>query len=158
MRTIILYTFLFLNFNSFSQNENITKIEVENFLQSTLDNSKAWFACNIDSAYYKTDTITFCSSILHLYQKNCCHHIEWYFSNATKFKLSKTNICHKPIISTIESENSSFKIKTEHINNGVIIKIKTGGESIRFKVISINQKELWKNGNNAHFIKMIRLK
>ena len=158
MKTIIVYIFLFLNFISFSQNENISKIEVENFIQSTLENSKAWFACNIDSAYYKTDTITFCSSILHLYQKNCCHHIEWYFSNATKFKLSKTNICHKPIVSSIDSKDSSFKIKTKYSNNGVIIKIKTKGKSIRFKVISINQKELWENGNTADFITMLRLK
>ena len=158
MKTIIVYIFLFLNFLSFSQNENISKIEVENFIQSTLENSKAWFACNIDSAYYKADTITFCSSMLHLYQKNCCHHIEWYFSNATKFNLSKTNICSKPIISTIDSKKSSFKIKTKHQNNGVIIKIKTGWKAIHFKVISIYQKELSKNGNNAHFIKIIRIK
>ena len=83
------------------------------------DGSHVWVCDNRDSAYFKNDTIIFYNYEYAYSEINICFGIEWYFSNASNFGISKYEYCREPPISWPLSHRYKLNISKDGTEMGI---------------------------------------
>jgi hypothetical protein len=115
----------------------------------------AWTACNDDSLYYKSDTVTLYNDINHrTYQdKPCCHNVNWQMTARGKLRIEELFACTEPGRIKHSNEKESIKLtgKKEQV-----ITLKRGRKVIeKFALLKFEVLEV---DRYPHEVKVMALK
>lgn len=140
-----LYTtiFIFSSFLSYSQSNNITKrilkksfkksIRHENY--SSWDEwSGYWETNNIDSTYYKSDTIILTNKVG--LNSIYCNYITWEFYKKNAFILGDFTVCKEPPTGRAGNANDLYTIVFEEENDIIYLKTRNLNTETTYKVVS----------------------
>lgn len=118
-----------------------------------------WTACNIDSSYYKSDTVKLYSNDYFHISAKCCNYIDWTFCNRTTFNLTELFNCVEPPYSDLDPNNYGLKLKLKKNKaNKLILSIYDKGKfKDRFILVSLDRIELQK-GQLSYRLTMVRKK
>lgn len=96
MRTLILFAFSLMANIGWRQHSSLTKNQIDKILNADNDHTE-WSICNVDSSFFKSDTLRLYNNINYFYQKsNCCKLVTWRFYKKNAFTLSGLEVCKEP--------------------------------------------------------------
>ena len=141
MKILYIVILLFSNSLIYSQENEVTKKSVKKAFKKSIRNkdywswdewSGYWETNNIDSTYYKSDTIVLINRI-GLNSINC-NYITWKFYKKNAFHLQEINSCKEPPSARVSNTNDFYTItiaekekilylKTNNLNTETIYKV-----------------------------------
>ncbi len=146
MNRLLIGTFFILfQLCVFSQNSPVTKKQLFKAFKQSIEqkdsksiytDSNPWLANNIDSLYYKADTIVFINA--KSFKRDYCRVINWSFYKKDRFILSDANSCKEPPTARVNQPTDWFSIKIIESDTGLFFDIYNFNAFIdRFQVISL---------------------
>jgi hypothetical protein len=133
---------------SYAQNLNPTRSQLLNLFEKSIQQDKngkvligsnPWIACNKDSSFFTSDTISLYNNSEYS-QQECCDFIEWTFYKRKEFVINRTQNCKEPATGTVPNLTDWFSIHFIKDKKNLIFEIVNQNKPTnRFKVISIDK-------------------
>lgn len=116
--------------------------------------SNPWTTCNQDSAFFKLDTLYFCTTSYYYQQNsNCCQFISWTFYDDNSFIRVEDQNCKEPSSAKAYKSDDNFKFQLIEQSNQVFIQTFIDKKPVdNFKILSIER--LKKSNNDGEFDKV----
>ncbi|MBD3584037.1 hypothetical protein [Flavobacterium selenitireducens] len=128
MRKLFPVLLLMFLHSAFGQNVASKKNLIE-----VLSIEKIWTSCNVESQFYKNDTINLYSSRAFEY---CKKYISWEFFDSKSFKEIKGEDFGHYQVTDILTDNDFYNFEVKEIGNEVILEISTSkNKKKKFKII-----------------------
>ena len=119
-----------------------------------------WFACNLDSSFYKSDTVILVSNNAYYIKNSCCKIVQLSFYSRVNCFLTISETCKYPGAGTVTVATSKDKYKLKYATHGefaYLILSQVSGQEIKFKAItSYDLATSW--GDNFTVIQLVRVK
>ncbi len=106
--------------------------------ESITDLNNVWLTCNVDSFYYKSDTIILFNHKYAYFEMKCAQHLEWFF--ASNHRLHYRDCFYQqepPRGGALNFPPHRWKVKQQQSKTTVELKMK-GKTTDRFEVISLD--------------------
>ncbi len=158
MKQLFFLLSFILSSQLFGQKESIclSKQNIKQILKSKKNDlgelhNETWNTNNIDSLYFKSDTIYLYNNTYMYLSENWCKEICWNLKE-NKITIIEQNLCIEPPLSTISGEKSNLKYKIEKENGSFFLTLDKGlNEYSKFEIIRIERIKL---DEKEEYIKM----
>jgi hypothetical protein len=137
---------ILIGFNSIAQKNYTSKSLLSKTFKNSVDQidnkrvstySNPWISNNMDSIYYKKDTIIFKNE--KSYNRDFCKTINWSFYKKNAFVLSDADFCNEPPTMKVVKDENWFTVKIIEDQNVLYLKLYNRNKLIeKFKVLSLN--------------------
>jgi hypothetical protein len=156
---------LFLSLPSVGQTNHPTIKELRNSFKTAFKESKEygnsssdWSTCNLDSFFYKNDTINLVSDHNYNYHNNCCEVISWVFYSKKNCYITNSQTCREPSSSRVATNKDMYQISFDRDGQFVYLILKGyEGQKIKFRALSIGNLVVGYKGDLTT-IKLVRVK
>ncbi len=113
-----------------------------------------WIACNKDSLYYKSDTVTMYQDVNYTIKSNCCYYVNWNITSKKDIKIENAFLCTEP--GRVSSFNGQEVFKLSKGGQRQLITIKRSGKEIeKFEILKLEERKV---NRYPHDIKVLTLK
>ncbi len=117
-----------------------------------------WSACNLDSLFYKTDTINLVSDNNYYYNNNCCEVVSWVFYSKNKCYITNSQTCKESSFSRVATYKDMYDISFDRDKQFAYLILKGyEGQKVKFKALSIGNLVVGYKGDLAT-INLVRVK
>ena len=157
--TILILLIVFSTYNAYS----IKKFNLYNVFKKSINQkeknkiiygSNAWMICNIDSSFYRNDTLEIIENRNCI---DCCNIIEWTFIKKNLFVQSNNLSCQEPSQGTVDTKKYSIKLSKKR--NNLIITIYNRELLINsFRYLELTVKKDRFLNQNCKNLRIIRIK
>jgi hypothetical protein len=162
LKTLTVFILLTLNLTTIGQTKLPTEKNISQIFENvTKENREAsnttrWSACNLDSSFYKGDTINLINDEGYYLNNKCCTIVDLAFFSKKQFSLHDIQGCQ--YFSSV-SVGSVYKLSFTSIGLfAVVIFTNIGSQNqMKFKVISID-KLVVHYKNDLTILKLVRIK
>ena len=161
---IILLILIVITKASFGQGETFTERAFGKIFKSSVmqkSNKKievganAWYFCNLDSSYYKNDTLNLYSS--NYLKEDCCEHIAWTFYKKNALVQNTSQRCKEPASAT--PTTGFYIIKLNQRKDYLLLELEKQGYKIdKFKILNIDEVLAGVGKKKSYKIGLLRLR
>ena len=154
---------LFVGYFSSGQSFRPTKRELIKAFKKSIEqnernvfhsDSNPWIMDNIDSSYYKSDTLKFVNFDHEFHRERVCNPLNWTFYKKDRFVLSSGNLCDEPTFMYVTKAENWFKTRILETKSDLILEIYNSDKlADRFSVVSLKE-----NADMTIILTLVRLK
>ena len=164
LKSLTIIFFFTWSMTAFGQTKPPTEKVVHNtfknvFKQATDAGYKwsRWTACNLDSAFYKSDTITLVSDENYFFNNGCCKTVDLTFSSRRNFTLQNVKGCMEVFNITVGKGANHYKLSFAVSDDFplIIFTNDSSKDKIKFKVISMESLAVDYRGDRT-ILKLVR--
>lgn len=145
LNTLSVLTLLSLSLTAIGQTKSPSLKELRKAFKTVYKESKEygnstsnWSACNLDSLFYKNDTINLVSDNSYYSNNNCCEEISWVFYLKNKCYITNSQTCKEPSSSRVADYKDIYDISFDREEQFAYLILKGyKGQKIKFKALSI---------------------
>jgi hypothetical protein len=137
-----------------TQEKELKKLIRESIEEYSL--TSRWKALNRDSAFYKSDTVTFFNHTNYSVD-NGCYYVIWKFYRPTEFVWSNSSVCKEPPTETAYINMTTLQFKRDNEDKLFLTTRREGKEQDKFELIEIGRSIMF-SGQESNFIKLVRVR
>ena len=101
-----------------------------------------WKSNNVDSIYFKSDTIKVYQYKTRSYRSYGCEEVHWTFSDEDDFVLTRVHLCMEPPLRDISKPTDSLKVNFKEKKSKLRIEFKNFNKKIEeFELIEIKEND-----------------
>ena len=151
---------------AFGQTRPPTEKDLRNAFKNVFKQAKVagykwsrWTACNLDSAFYKSDTISLVSDENYFFNNGCCKTVDLTFSSRRNFTLQNVKGCKEVYNITVGKGSNHYKLSfaaSDHLPL-IIFTNDSSKDKMKFKVLSMDSLAIDYKGDRT-LLKLVRTK
>lgn len=153
MKSIIcIIFFLTSTVYCFGQNNNVTKSELKNIFKKSIVQksrkwtttiSNPWIADNINSTYYKSETIKLTNFKSNQGKLESCKKVNWTFYQNNKLVIKESQTCKEPSSEKVITDKDWFEIKIGKSEPKLVLELYNANVLVeKFEVVSLEDSQL----------------
>lgn len=153
--------FLYAQYKKVSEKQLLTLFEnsINKNYPHDIDSSP-WTICNLDSSFYKSDTLKIVNSYKYPYNVGkCCRYMNWSFYKIDSLVQHESNSCNEPTYSVVPRKNDWYKLFLRKGRHGLFVILKNiDGIKDVFRIVGRKDIEVLDIGEKAPMIVLYRIR